>query len=297
MFPMYRKICRNAALAATALIAAALAPLAAQAADAAAQPQPQPLSAAQVPAKTPVGPAAPSRKATAEQRAQAERLDPLARAAFWAHETDVDPADATAGIRLAAALRALGQYAEAAQSAQRVLTAQPDNLDALLELARAFVGQGQGFYAIEPAKHAQVLAARDWRPLSLLGVAYDQIHRNDDAAEAWRQALALSPDNPAVLSNMAMALAAQGDAAQAEALLRRAVAQPGATLQVRENLTLVLGLQGKLAEAEALLRQNLPPEQAEANLAYLQAISSHEPAASPSTTPARSWEAVRGAGG
>ena len=292
---MNRKICRHPALAATAVIAAALTPLAARAVDAAAQ-APTP-SAAQAAAKPPVAAAAPPRKASAEQRAQAERLDPLARAAFWAHEIDVDPADATAGVRLAAALRALGQYPEAAQSAQRVLTAQPDNLDALLELARAFVGQGQGFYAIDPAKHAQTLAAGDWRPLSLLGVAYDQIHRNDDAAAAWRQALALSPDNPAVLSNMAMALAAQGDAVQAETLLRRAVAQPGATLQVRENLTLVLGLQGKLAEAEALLRQNLPPEQAEANLAYLQAISSRETAVSPATIPARSWAAVKGAGG
>ena len=289
---MNRKICRNPALAATAVIAAALAPLAARAADAAAQSPPPSASA-----KAPAAPAAPPRKATVEQRAQAERLDPLARAAFWAHETDADPADATAGVRLAAALRALGQYPEAAQSAQRVLTAQPDNLDALMELARAFVGQGQGFYAIEPAKRAQALAARDWRPLSLLGVAYEQIHRNDDAAAAWRQALALSPDNPAVLSNMAMALAAQGDAAQAETMLRRAVAQPGASLQVRENLTLVLGLQGKLAEAETLLRQNLPPEQAEANLAYLQAISSRAPAASPATAPARSWETVKGAGG
>ena len=54
------------------------------------------------------------------------------------------------------------------------------------------------------------------------------------------------PDNPAVLSNMAMALAAEGDAVQAEALLRRAVAQPGASLQERQNLTLVLGIQGNL---------------------------------------------------
>jgi Flp pilus assembly protein TadD len=255
------------------------------------------------PAAKPAAPAgsaapAPPRKASPEQRAQAERLDPLARATFWAREADVDPTDAAAGVRLAAALRALGQYAEAVQSAQRVLLSQPDNVEALLEVARAYVSQGQGFYAIEPAKHAQTLAARDWRTLSLLGVAYDQVHRDADAAAAWTQALGLSPDNPAILSNMAMAQAARGDAAGAETLLRRAVAQPGASLQVRENLTLVLGLQGKLAEAETLLRQNLPPEQAEANLAYLQAIAPHAAAQqTQAAPPARTWDAVKGAGG
>jgi Flp pilus assembly protein TadD len=288
---MRRKRCRKPARVAIALIALALAPAAAGAADAPSKT----VNATAAPA-APATPPAP-RKATPEQRAQADRLAPLARAAFWAHEVDVDPADAVAGVRLAAALRALGQYAQAAQSAQRVLTVQPDNLDALLELARAYVGQGQGFYAIEPAKHAQTLAARDWRPLSLLGVAYAQVRRDADAQVAWTQALVLSPDNPAVLSNMAMARAAQGDAAGAEALLRRAVAQPAATLQVRENLTLVLGLQGKLAEAETLLRQDLPPEQAEANLAYLQAIASRPAAGGPAAAPPRNWESLRGAGG
>ena len=62
---------------------------------------------------------------------------------------------------------------------------------------------------------------------------------------------------------------------------------------------LVLGLEGKLAEAETLLRQDLPPEQANASLAYLQAVSPHaaDVAAPPAAAPARTWDAVRGAGG
>jgi len=38
---------------------------------------------------------------------------------------------------------------------------------------------------------------------------------------------------------------------------------------VRQNLSLVLGLQGKLDEAEKIQRQDLPPELADANMAYL----------------------------
>jgi Flp pilus assembly protein TadD len=303
-------MCRKLAFAATALIGASLAlsaaaapssmkvtsetstplagPLASPAASANANP-----SASAKPA-TP----APRRKASLQERADAERLQPLARAAFWAREVDVDPTDQVAGVRLAAALRALGQYPEAATNAERVLVMAPDNVDALMEQARAYVAQGQGFYAIAPAEHVRRLQPKDWRPVSLLGIAYAQVKRHDDAMTAWSQALELSPDNPAVLSNMAMELAAQGDAPQAETLLRRAAAQPNASLQVRQDLTLVLGLQGKLAEAEHLLRIDLPPDQADADLAYLKAVSGGG-ASGPATAiaPARSWDSVKGSGG
>jgi Flp pilus assembly protein TadD len=124
------------------------------------------------------------------------------------------------------------------------------------------------------------------------------VRRGDDAQVAWRAALALSPDNPAVLTNMAMELAAQGDAPAAETLLRRAAAQPGASLTVRQDLTLVLGLQGKLGEAETLLRRDLPPEQADADLAYLQAASARSPDPTPTAPPQpHSWDGLKGAGG
>ena len=107
----------------------------------------------------------------------------------------------------------------------------------------------------------------------LLGVAYAEVKRAADSEAAYRRALQLSPDNPAVLSNMAMTLAAKGDAPGAEVLLRRAAAQPTSTIRERQNLALVLGYQGKLSEAEQLIRRDLPPEQADANLAYLRAAA------------------------
>ena len=295
-------MCRKLALAATVfgagLSLAALVPALA----ASATPDPvATMKPVTPPATTQQTPPAPRRKATAQERAAADRLEPLARAAFWAHEVNVDPADQVAGVRLASALRALGQYTEAVSSAQRILVLAPNNIDALLETARAYIAEGQGFYAVEPAQRVQTLTPKDWRPLSLLGIAYAQVRRSDDAMTAWRQALALSPDNPAVLSNMAMELAAQGDAPQAEALLRRAAARPDASLQVRQNLTLVLGLQGKLTEAEHRLRVDLPPDQADADLAYLKAVSTGETAApnpaAAATPSARSWASVKGSGG
>ena len=123
-------------------------------------------------------------------------------------------------------------------------------------------------------------------------MAYDQLGRTDDARAAWREALALSPDNPAVLSNLAMSLAAGGEAAKAETLLRKAVQSPQAGVVTRQDLALVLGLQGKTAEAEKLIRDDVPPPQADADLAWFRTAAA--PPRS-SRTPGARWRRPRAA--
>lgn len=239
---------------------------------------------------------------SAAVRATYDRMDALSRSVFWASEQQADPTDAVAGVRLAQALRELGRYDQAAEAAQATLTVQPNNLDALLELGRAHIARGQAFYGVAPLEQARQLAPRDWRPYSLLGVAYEQVRRTDDARAAWNQALALSPDNPDVLTNAATAALTHGDAPGAETLLRRAVAQPTASAKVRQNLAMVLGLQGKMGEAEQILRRELPPEQAEQNLRWLRArgaagaapSSGGAAADSPTTDTARTWNSLQG---
>lgn len=231
----------------------------------------------------------PPRKATPAQRAEMRRADPLTRMAFWSTEAERDGRDVEAGVSLAQALRALGRYDQAADAAARILIVAPDNYDALMESARADVARGQGFYAIEPGRKAAALQPRDWRPLSLLGVAYEQAKRDDEALAAHRQAVALAPTEAVPLTNLAMHLASTGDLKGAETTLRQAAALPSATIQVRQNLALVVGLQGRLDEAEKLARQDLPPESVDNNLAWLRAAIGQEGAT-------RSWSAVKAGG-
>ena len=250
-------------------------------------------------------------KATPEQIQTALRSDPLTQAAFFANQFDHDPTNAPLGLYLSNAERALGHYEEAADTAHSVLLFAPNNTDALLAAARAHIAGNSAFYAIDPLKHLSELKPSDWQAWSLLGVAYDQTKRPDDATAAWQMALKLSPNNPAVLTNQAMARLSAGDLAGAEPLLRTAVAQKDATLKERQNLALVLGLEGKLPEAERLLRQDLPPDVADANLAWLQqSLQTHaQPAATaaPATPVAsnapsgdastRTWNALKATGG
>lgn len=270
-----------------ALIATVLAPIAlAVASPVLAADPPKAQATAAPPAKAAPAPV----KASPQQRAEARRLDPLAQAAFWGAEFEVDPGDAEAGAGLAKALRALGRADEAAIAATKGLIAHPDDKDLLLELARAHIARGQGFYAIEPARKVAAQSPKDWRPLTLLGVAYEQAERDEEAEAAHRQAIALGPNEATPLANYAMHLAAKGDLSGAEAQLRRAVTLPSATIQVRQNLALVVGLQGRLPEAEKLVRADLPPEQVANNLAYLRAVTGQ-------AGQARSWDAMRAGGG
>ena len=240
------------------------------------------------PAQPPVA-ATPRQPASAEVRAAYDRSDALSRSVFWTDQADIDPRDPVAGVRAAQALRDLGRYDQAAEIAQGVLVIQPGNVDAMLEVGRAHLARGQAFYGVAALEQARTARPGDWQVWSLLGTAYEQVRRPDDARAAWAQALAISPDNPAVLTNMAMSAMTKGDAASAEPLLRRAAAQPGASLKVRLNLAMVLGLTGKMAEAEQILRRDLPPEAADANLQWLR-----DRANGTGVDQARTWGSLQG---
>jgi Flp pilus assembly protein TadD len=243
--------------------------------------------AATTPAPAKSAPRPKPTKATPEQRAEIERLDPLARAAFWAREVDVDQTDTDARLKLSKALRALGKYEEAGQNADQLLVMQPNNYEALLESARDRIAQNHGFYALDPAQRAAALQPHDWRPVSLEAIAFEQSQRDPEALAAHQKALALAPNNPATLSNLGMYYATHGDQAQAEALLRRAADAPGAGAQERQNLALVLGMEGHIDEAERLQRQDLPPQTVSNNLAYLHAATDPAPAST------RTWASVK----
>ena len=234
-------------------------------------------------------PAAAPQPADAATRAAYDRADALSRSIFWAREQQINPMDPIAGAKTAEALRELGQYDKAAEAAEATLLVQPNNVEAMLEAGRAHIARGQAFYGIARLEKARDLTPGDWRPLSLLGVAYQQVKRPDDARAAWNAGLALSPDNPNILANAAMALATSGDPVGAEGLLRRAAAQPGASLQVRQNLALVLGLQGKMAEAESIIRRDLPPDQADRNLEWLRRQTGGAVHGAP-----RTWDSLQG---
>jgi Flp pilus assembly protein TadD len=244
-------------------------------------------------------PSAPIKKAGPADRAAVLRMDALAQAAFWNDQFTVDPKDHEAGLHLANALRALGRFQESIKMADQALLMSPDQPDLIVTKARSLIAADQAFYALEPLSKAVSLRPKDSSIHSLMGVALQAVKRYDEAQEAWHRALNLAPENPNVLNNMAMAKIDQGDFIGAEALLRRATAKGQESVTVRQNLALSLGLQGKLREAETLIRRDLPPQQADATLAWLSKISLTPQNPNPTnltSSTTRSWDSVRASG-
>lgn len=172
-----------------------------------------------------------------------------------------------AGQRVAA-LRLLDQSARrfpanAAITAQRGLLA--------LEI-------GQLPQAEKLLREAIEKGAGDWRLRSALGATLAARGQHDQAIRQFRVALKASPENPAILNNLALSHAMAGNLKKAEKILRTVVARKARGRQLaraNQNLALVLGLRGKHAEARRIAASTLPAATATANVAYLQRLSSN----------------------
>jgi Flp pilus assembly protein TadD len=187
-----------------------------------------------------------------------------------------NPADPAAAIAYAQALRASGAKREAlAVLDQAAAAAKGTGPDRRLQLERGLLALDVG----EPAKAEKLLRAAynakapDWRLHSGLGAALASRGRQQEAQLQFAKALALAPDQPSVLNNLALSFALDGKVADAERLLRKAQRASARPPQVQQNLALVLGLAGRWDEARALGEATLPPAKAGDNVAYLQRLS------------------------
>ena len=73
-----------------------------------------------------------------------------------------------------------------------------------------------------------------------------------------------------------MSYALEGNLTKAETILRQASQLPAGKTEprIRQNLALIVGLQGRFEEARQIASQDLPNDQVEANMAYLQKMLS-----------------------
>jgi len=187
-----------------------------------------------------------------------------------------DPANINKGLAYANALESIGQVDKQLEVYQKLSAAHPGNAKLSGIYGKKLVSMGRGADAIPVLEGAAAGADTDWRLYSALGTAYDQQGLFQKARDQYQKALAADANNLIVLNNLGMSYALEGNLKEAEATLRRADAMPrsGSEPRIRQNLALVVGLQGRFEEASKIARENLPPEQVEANMAYLQKMLS-----------------------
>lgn len=195
---------------------------------------------------------------------------------YWSQRYQTGEKDRTVGLNYAAALRRTGHNDQALAVLQKTIIYFPDDRDVLAAYGKALAASGDLTRALATIERAQTPDQPDWRLISAKAAILDQVGRNDEARKLYAQALDLAPGEPSVLSNYGMSFVLTGDLPQAEKLLRRAIATPGADSRVRQNLALVVGLQGRFDEAQQIASAELSPEQAAANVAYLKTMLANQ---------------------
>ena len=98
-------------------------------------------------------------------------------------------------------LRAIGSTQRATEVASQALNLKQGDVELTLIYAQASLDQGRPDQAATALAKAEAAGLKDWRMMSIIGVTMDQLDQHAAAQDYYRKALALSPDNPKVLSN------------------------------------------------------------------------------------------------
>lgn len=188
-------------------------------------------------------------------------------------------------LQQALAAQQRGDLATAEPLLRAVLDALPEQPDALQLLG--LVARRRGDAVAAEAWMRRSLAVREAQPnvWNNLGNVLGSQGRFDEAEACYRRAVALAPRYADGWFNLARREHAKGDAAAARASLDRAVAAAGGspTVGMRQLRALLLGDAGQLAEAEAEIRRAIAEDGSRASLHHELAVllqRRHQPAAS-----------------
>ncbi|HEU0096558.1 MAG TPA: hypothetical protein VFQ52_08890, partial [Rhizomicrobium sp.] len=143
-------------------------------------------------------------------------------------------------IRQAQMLRLAGSYPEAIKHLSQLMLVAADDSRVISEYGKTLTAMGRAQEAVNFLTRAEQLEPTDWTVYSALGVAYDQLGNQKDAATAYDHALTLKPGEPSVLSNYALSRLLAKDPEGARKLAARAEIAGGASdPMIARNIAMV----------------------------------------------------------
>lgn len=208
----------------------------------------------------------------AQTVAPGQQVGSFKRTEALAQQWAANPSNVNVGLDYAANLQEMGQTDQQIQVLKSISVSHPNDGPLQAKLGKQLLKAGRNGEAITMLERSAAQPSVDWKTLSALGSAYDQQGNYVQARAKYRAGLALQPNQISIENNLAMSYAMEGKLPDAEKLLRSALIQPDSASQprVRQNLALVVGLQGRFDEARTIASADLPADQVEANLNYLQ---------------------------
>ena len=151
----------------------------------------------------------------------------------------------------------LRETAAAERDLRNMLRADPTSQDAALQIARLFEAQGRHDDLLQATAAAAAAARPDDGVLSRRARAFQALDRMDECVATRERVVALRPGRPVPLHNLAAALGDRGDAVQAEATARAALAAGGDAPETWLVLARTLQSQNRFDDAEAAFGQAL----------------------------------------
>lgn len=192
---------------------------------------------------------------------------------------EIEPGAAAPFVGIGDTLLATSAVNEAILAYNSALARDSSNLPAQTGLAKAYLETGRPELALVPL--AKALTANPANPqlLVLLGVTKDFEGQHQQAQAYYQRGLQYAPGDAALTVDLALSLALSGNYPNAIAVLQPVAMAPAASAQERQTLALIYGLQGSVAEAARLGRIDLDEAAVEHNLAYYQTLRSLSPEA------------------
>lgn len=150
-----------------------------------------------------------------------------------------------------------------------LLGARGDNLESRLAIARLCEGQGDTSQARRIYEAALERDPKNSLASHRLAVLAARAGKHGEAETHFQRALAMTPQDAALLSDYGFWLYLQGQHDEAQRVLHTAIEEDPSLNSARTNLALVLGEMGHLEESYALFREVVSEAQAHANLAFV----------------------------
>lgn len=213
---------------------------------------------------------------------------------YWRKEYTKTPKKKEIALNYARNLKALGQKRQALGVLQQASSFHATDSEVASEYGRLALDLNQVSVAKRLLTVADDPTKPDWRVISARGTVMAKEGQYGAALKMYQRALALSPGQPSVMNNLALAHMMNGDSRSAETILRQAISKGGPhAKKAQQNLALALGVQGRYHEATSVGASVIPKAQASANTDYLKKMVKLAPADVPAATPAVSAPPAR----
>ncbi len=204
--------------------------------------------------------------------------DPEAARRFYREAAAREPNNPAPLLALAEMLMKGRDFVAAETVLERARAVAPDSSATRLAMARLQLFEDRPEAALTELRALHALHAESAESYNVEAVALDLTGRHGEALRAYAEALVRAPDDMAILSNMALSMAAAGEFAAARDILEGLLEDPGRRTVALQNLALVFALAGDLAAAERAAREALGDDAAKSNRPFYRRLASLAPA-------------------